>query len=178
MITSPTQALELNKASIDVLAALAASAFQAAEKLAQLNLAASRTMLQDSTAAAQTLLAIKDPKEVATVAQSWVGPNAEKVTGYAQTAYDIASEANANVAAIVDTQVAEGKRKIAEYLELAAKNAPAGSEAVLALFRNAVTAANTSLDALNAASRQGNELARAGTAAAVSAVNQAVRKVA
>jgi phasin family protein len=178
MITTPTQALELNKASIDVLSALAASAFQATEKLAQLNLAASRTMLQDSSAAAQSLLAVKDVQGAVDVARSWAAPNAEKFAGYTRTAMEIAAAAGSNVSGILDTQVEEGKRKVTELLELAAKSAPAGSEPVLALFRSAVSTANSTFDTLAAAARQGTEYARTNAEAAVNAAGEAARKVA
>lgn len=176
MVSTQNQALELNKAGIDVLSALAASAFQAAEKLGELNLAAGRTLLQDSTAAAQSLLSMKDPQEAFKIAQSWAAPNAEKIAGYTRTAYDIAATAGNSVSAIVDTQVEEGKRKVAEYLDLAAKSAPAGSEPVLAVFRNAVAATSTAFDTMAAAARQGQEFARASTAAAVSAAGDVVAK--
>jgi len=175
MVPTPNQVLELNKASIDVMSALAASAFEAAEKLAQLNVAASRTLLQDTTAAAQGMLGAKDLQEAVTLAQAWAQPNAEKFAGYARTAYDIANQAGTGVSAIVETQVEEGKRKVAEFLDLATKSAPSGSEPVLALFKNAVAAANTTIDTLARATRQGTEFAQSNVSAAVSAAGDVVK---
>jgi len=75
---------------------------------------------------------------------------------------------------VVERQVADSNRRVAEMLDYAAKNAPAGSEQTLALLRNAVAAGNTAFDTVSKVSRQASDWAEANFAAAAKATTSAV----
>jgi hypothetical protein len=100
-------------------------------------------------------------------------PSVEKFVSYSRTVYGIASGAGAEVSRIVETQIADGNKKVADLVEFAAKNAPAGSEPAMSMFKSAVAAANTAYDTFSKASKQAADLVESNMAAATSATMKA-----
>ncbi len=174
MVTTPNQMLEMQKTQIDAMNAFGSSIFQAAEKLAQLNLAATRAFLKDSTTAARTLLSAKDPQDFAGITAAIAQPGAEKMAEYARSAYAITSTAGAEITRALDTQIAEGNRKISEFIDQVAKSAPAGSEHAIGLAKSSLSAANSAYDAVTKAARQAAETAESNFATAVAVATDAV----
>jgi hypothetical protein len=117
----------------------------------------------------------KDPQELASLAGTLAQPSAEKLASYSRSAYQIASAAGAEIAKVVETQIAEGNRKLAEMIDQAAKSAPAGSEHAISLIKNSLSAANTAFDAVTKATRQATETAESNIAAAVAVATDAVK---
>ncbi|HYB50265.1 MAG TPA: phasin family protein [Burkholderiaceae bacterium] len=175
MYTNPSQILELQKSQLEAVQAVGNSVLLAAEKLAQLNLATSRTLMQDAAGAVQSLLGAKDPQEAATLAGSLAQPAPEKMVSYTRSAYGIASEAGAEVSKVIEAQVAQGNRKLAEFVEFAAKSAPAGSEPAMNLIKNSLATASSAFDAVTKAARQASETAESNIAAAVAAAGDVVK---
>ncbi|HXW65329.1 MAG TPA: phasin family protein, partial [Burkholderiaceae bacterium] len=68
MYASPNQIFEMQKSQLEALQAVGSSVLLAAEKLAQLNLATTRALMQEGAGAAQDFIGAKDPQEAATVA--------------------------------------------------------------------------------------------------------------
>ncbi len=167
MVPTPNQLLEIQKTQFDALHAFGSSMFQATEKLAQLNLATTRAFLQDSAGTAHSLLSAKDPQEFAGITTALAQPGAEKLAGYARSAYAITSAAGAEITKVLETQIAEGNRKLSEIIDVVAKSAPAGSEHAISLIKNSLSAANTAYDAVTKAARQATETAESNIAAAV-----------
>jgi len=167
MYPNQAQMLEIQKTQFDALHAFGSTLFQATEKLAQLNLATARAFMQDSAGSAQTLLSAKDPQELATLAGSLAQPGTEKLAGYARSAYAITTAASSEISKVIETQIAEGNRKLAELIDVAAKSAPAGSEHAISMIKSSLSAANTAYDAVTKAARQATETAESNIAAAV-----------
>ena len=175
MYPNQNQILEMQKSNVDAIQAFGATVFQAAEKLAQLNLSATRAMLQDGAGAAHSLLTAKDPQDLVTVAGTLAQPGAEKMASYSRNAYNIASAASAELSKVFEAQMAEGNRKLNELIDIAAKSAPAGSEHAISLLKNSLSAANTAFDAVTKAARQASETAESNIAAAVAVATDAVK---
>jgi hypothetical protein len=88
--------------------------------------------------------------------------------------YSIVSSAGAEVRKVVETQMEEGNNKAAQFVEFAAKNAPAGSEPVVSMLKNAVAVCNTAYDTLSKAAMQAFEAAESNLSAATQAAVSAV----
>ena len=174
MFATPTQFSEIQKNHLDVLYALSQVALNTTEKLVGLNLAAMKAAMDESAATTQSMLGIKDAQDALAVGGNLAQPALHKVVGYSRNVYSIVSTAGAEVRKVVEDHIAEGNEKAAQLVEFAAKNAPAGSEPVVSLFRNAVAACNTAYDTFNRATRQAFEAAESNmenaTQAAVNAV--------
>jgi phasin family protein len=175
MYPSPTQLLALQKTQIDALQAFGSTVFDATEKLAQLNLATTRTILQDGVEVAHNLLAAKDPQELTTIGGNYAQPGAEKIASYSRSAYTIASNASAEFTRIVEAQIAEGNRKMAEAFEAVTRSAPPGSEHAISLLKNSISAASTAFDAVTKAARAASETAESNIAAAVAVASDAIK---
>jgi phasin family protein len=175
MYASPSQLIEMQKTQLDALQAVGSAVFEAAEKLAQLNVSASREALQDGAGVAQSLLSAKDPQELTAITGTLAQPGAEKFANYSRNVYAIASATSAELSKIVEAQIAEGNRKFAEFIDFAAKSAPAGSEHAFGMLKSSLSVANSAFDAVTKAARQAGETAESNIAAAVAVAADAVK---
>jgi phasin family protein len=173
MITTPAQFAELNKSQLDALFALSHTMFDATEKLVDLNLAAAKATMEESAERATALMSARDVQELMALTGGLAQPTVEKMVSYSRTVYGIASGAGAEVSRIVETQVAEGNKKVADMVEFATKNAPQGSEPAVSMLKSAVAAANTAYDTFSKATKQAVDMVESNVAAATSATMKA-----
>ena len=75
-------------------------------------------------------------------------------------------------------QAAEVQKKISGLVVAAAKNAPAGSETAVAIFKSAVSAANNALESVQKAVKQATDVAEANFNNAASTAMNATKAVA
>ena len=143
MFTTPAQFAELQKGQMDAAVALSQTFFDATERLMELNLAAAKATLEESVEKTQALLSAKDVQELFALSTGNAQPTLEKAVSYSRTVYGIANGANAEVSRIVEAQIAESNKKVAQLIDFAAKNAPAGSEPAVTAFKSAVAAATS-----------------------------------
>jgi len=140
------------QANLNAMVELSQAAFANVEKLAGLNLEAARTVLDDSAAVAKAALSAKDPQELLGLVQASV--NTEKATAYGRQVQDIVSASQADLTKLVEAQIADAQSKLQALVETAAKNAPAGGENMVALFKQAVSASNAAYESAQKAAQQ------------------------
>jgi phasin family protein len=176
MFTTPEQMIAMHKAAIESLQALALKSVEGFEKLAELNMAAAKSTMDETAEQFKALLEVKDPKSFADLAMVSAQPATDKATAYARHVYEITTETNGEIAKIVEKQFAEGNKQLYAAIDAAAKNAPAGSEGMVSFVKQAVSAANTAYDQVNNATKRVVELTEANMAAAAkTTVNGAAR---
>jgi phasin family protein len=185
MYATPAQFAEIQKSQVDAMNALGHALFNTTEKLVNLNLTATRALLQESADTMQSLLGAKDIQEFVSLSSGLTQPAIEKAVSYSRNVYGIASGAGAEVTKIVEAQIAESNRKLTEMVEFATKNAPAGSEPALSMFKSAAAASNTAFDTFSKAAKQATDWAESNftaaanaTVTAAAAANDAAKKVA
>jgi hypothetical protein len=66
----------------------------------------------------------------------------EKAVAYSRSLYEIASQTQDEFGKIFEAQFAEVNKNVANVLDKAAKNAPAGSDVAVAAVKSAIAAAN------------------------------------
>jgi phasin family protein len=181
MISTPAQVAEFQKSQLDALFALSHTMFEATEKLVDLNLAATRALLEESAEKTQAMLGVKDVQELLSVGSGLAQPSLDKVVSYNRNVYGIASGAGADFSRIFETQIAQGNKQVAEMIEFASKNTPTGAEPAVSMFKSALAAANTAYDTVAKASKQAVDMAEsnlnAATAATVKAASNVVKPV-
>ncbi len=166
------QILASHKANIETLFGLTSKAFEGVEKLVELNLTASKAALAEAAGTTQALLGVKDAQELLALQSSLFQPLAEKAASYSRHLYDIASGTGAEFGKAVEAQAVEAQQKLQSVVENAAKNAPAGSETAVAVFKSAVAAGSNALESVQKAVKQASEVAEANfNAVANTAVN-------
>jgi phasin family protein len=163
------QLVELQKSQLNTIAAVSQALFGASEKLIALNLAAAKAAFEDATQSSHALLSARDPQELLGLATSAGQPALEKFVGYSRNAYGIATGTQAELSKIIEEQISEGNKKVAEFVEMATQHAPAGSESAVSFFKTALATANTAFDTVHKASRQASDWAESNFVSATTA---------
>ena len=174
MSLTAEQIVASQKAALETLFGLTNKAFEGVEKLVELNITASRAALSEAAAHTQAVLSVKDAQELLALQASVLQPLAEKTAAYSRHLYDIASGTGAEFNKAVEAKTAETQKAFVTLVDGAAKNAPAGSETAVAMFKSSVAAANNAIESVQKAVKQATEVAEANfVAASDSAVNAA-----
>ena len=161
-----------HKANMETLLGLTSKAFEGVEKIVELNMTASKAAMSEVGNHAKAVLSVKDAQELLALQSSMFQPLAEKTAAYSRHLYDIATSSTAEFTKTVEGQAAEVQKKFAGLVDSAAKNAPAGSETAVAVFKSAVSAANNALESVQKAVKQATDVAEANfNTAAANAVN-------
>jgi phasin family protein len=174
------QLMASHKANIETLFGLTTKAFEGVEKLVELNLTASKAALSEANAHTQSLLSVKDAQELLALQSGLFQPLAEKTAAYSRHLYDIANGATAEFSKNLEGQASDAQKQFMGLVDNAAKNAPAGSEAAVAIMKSTVAAANNALESVQKAVKQATEVAEANfnamAATASNATKQAAKK--
>ena len=182
MFTVPEQFSAAAKANFEAQLALfttlTGKAFDSVEKIVDLNLNAAKASLEDSSITAKQLLSAKHPQEFFSLTAAQAQPSAAKAIAYGRHLAGIATTAQAEFARITEEQIAETGRKVSALVDDVSKNAPAGSENVVALFKNAIGSANAGYEQFSKTTKQAVEVMKANVNSAVSQFSQAVEKTA
>ncbi|MEI8324544.1 MAG: TIGR01841 family phasin [Betaproteobacteria bacterium] len=168
------QVMASHKANVETLFGLTTKAFEGVEKLVELNVTASRAALEEVASHTKSVLSVKDAQELLALQAGMLQPLAEKTAAYSRHLYDIATGAGSEFTKAFEGQAAEAQSKFMGVVDSAAKNAPAGSEAAVAVMKGAVTAANSAFESVQKAVKQASDAAEANfNAVASTAVNAA-----
>jgi phasin family protein len=171
------QVLATQKTQFDTLFGLSGKAFAGIEKLAQLNLSASKAALSEAAQNTQAALSVKDAQELLALQASVLQPLADKSMAYSRHLYDIAAGTSAEFSSAFEAQAAAAQE---QFVDNIAKNAPAGTESAVAVMKSAVAAAGNAYDAVQKAVKQASELAEQNIAAvsqtAVASTKAAAKK--
>ena len=174
MALTPEQMIAAHKANLETLFGLTNKAFEGMEKLVQLNVTASRAALNETEAHARSMMSVKDAQELVALQAAMYQPLAEKAASYSRHLYDIASGTGSEFGNAMQTKAAEAQQSLTAMVDSASKNAPAGSEAAVAMMKNSVSAANNAFESVQKAVKQATDAAEANfNAVATSATDAA-----
>jgi phasin family protein len=171
---SPEQISAAGKANVETMMFIANTAFASAERLAALNLNTARSLLEDSVANVNAMLAIKDPQAMMGLQASLAQPAVEKAVAYSRSVYAIATETQEELNKVLEAQATTMNANVNSALDQAVKSAPAGSDVAVAAVKQAIAAANSAYDSMSKAAKQVAEIAEANVAAATTATVKAV----
>jgi phasin family protein len=168
------QVMKSHKANLETFFGLTSKAFEGVEKMVELNMAASKAALADASNHTQSVLDVKDAQELLALQSGLLQPLAEKTLAYNRHLYDIATGVTAEFSKNLEKQTAEAQKKFMDVVDNSAKNAPAGSEAAVAMMKSSVAAVNNAMESVQKAVAQATEVAEANfNAVAATATNGA-----
>ena len=174
MALTPEQIASAHKANIETLFGLTTKAFEGVEKILELNVAASRAALSEAASHSKAMLEVKDVQSLLALQSSFFQPLAEKTAAYNRHLYNIANSTGAELSKALEAKSSEYQQSFNNLVESTAKNAPAGSEAAVAVMKSAVSAANNAFEGVQKAVKQASDLAEANfKAVAATATNAA-----
>ena len=169
------QVLAAHKANVETLFGLTNKAFEGVEKLVELNLQVAKAAMSEAAASTKAALSIKDAQELVALQAGLLQPAAEKAAAYSRHLYDIAASTGAELTKAAEATTADAQKKFMGLVDSAVKNAPAGSENVVALVKSAVAAANNAFDGVQKATKQATDVAEANFQAMTSTAVKAAK---
>ncbi len=177
MYATPEQFAAANKASVDALFTVAQAQFSAFERLSALNFNTTKAAFESSVSQAKALMSVKDAQEFANLSANVAQPALEKAIAYSRNVYEVASQTQAEVTKLAETQAAVMNKSLVALMDKLSANAPAGSDVAVAAVKSAMAATNSAYDSFTKAVKQATDLAEANvTAATANVVKQAGKK--
>jgi phasin family protein len=179
-ISNIEQLSATQKAGAEVLSNLLRSAFNGMERLAALNMAASRDFFNSVAGNAQQLLSIKEPSDLSKFNAGLAQPSLDKWMEYSRNVYDLVSSLQKDVAGVLESQYAQFSKSAAASADKA-KSTP-GGDVFAAAVKSVLDATSRSFDQMNAMAKQVSEIAEANmkvaanTAQAAGAATRAAAK--
>ncbi|CAB3800817.1 hypothetical protein LMG28614_05253 [Paraburkholderia ultramafica] len=151
---TPQQLVTAQQAGLETLFGLTNKAFEGFEKLVTLNFQVGKATLAESQEILAKGLSASNPGELLALPASLSQPAAEKVAAYGRQVHEIVSEVQSEISAAATAQVQQFQRDAQAFVENLKKNAPAGSESVIAAWNSAFSAASATYESANKAARQ------------------------
>ncbi len=143
---TPEQLIATNKSNVQAMAAFGNNVFAGYEKLVELNLAASKAMMTESFDNLQTVAGRQRPVRVPVAANRFAAIDGREVDRVRQPRGRHPAESGAEVTKKFEDSFAESQKNLSALVENIAKNAPAGSEAAVALFKSTVSASQNAIE--------------------------------
>ena len=169
------QITSAQKNNLNVFFGLTETAFSGVEKLVELNLAAAKAAFNENVQHVQAMMSIKDPAEIVALQSAFYQPIAEKSVAYSRHVYEIATSTISELSKSIESQAQEAQHAMMSMIDGATKNAPQGSEAAVAMFKNAMAASQNAIETAQKAIKQVTETAEANIQAAVSSATTATK---
>jgi phasin family protein len=166
MYNATEQFAELNKVGYENAVKLAALSLEKAERLANLNIAAAKIVLEYGVNNANAVAGVKDVQELFTLRAKLAETGVQNALGYSRGVYEIASDAQSEFSAFAEEAWANYTKGVAAWVEKATKNAPAGSDVAVTALKSTVAATTAAFDQISKATKQVASFADASVRAA------------
>lgn len=134
--------------------------FNAAQKVNELNIQVTQTLMDEAISNTQQVLTAKDPTEVLSVIAGQAQPNAEKVRAYQQHLTDIAANTQVDLIKSAESHIPEASRTAQDMAKEVQRKAAEETEQVTQRQRSAMEKLTSPI-----AARQGQDTATKGTGA-------------
>lgn len=166
------------KANLDANFALYASlthkTLESVEKLINLNISTVKASMEASSTVARKILTAKDPEEFLAAISEQAKPKFDTAIAYGSNVASIASSTQSEFTKAAEAQMAQVSRKVTEIVDELAKKAPAGSENMIAIMKNAMGTVGTTYEQMTRTTKQAVEALEANLSTTVNQVAQAV----
>ena len=176
MNASPSPFAEFHQAGMAVLIEFAHAQFAAFERFSALNFNVARSALNDNSTYARALLVTKDTPELSRLSAALVLPAVDKTIVYSLGVCKLGSQAQAEMARLVDAQANGFSNSMAIGLEKFAQYVPAGSGIAVKAVKSAFDTASSAFGSLTEFGVKTSELAQTKLAAVSSGIADADAK--
>jgi phasin family protein len=173
MLASSTIFADFHEAGLDALLEFAQAQFAAVERLAALNLNVARETIGDGRDYASALLVGSDTPELSRLGVALAMPALDRTLVYSLGVCELGSQAQANVARLVDAHATGFSNSLAMQLEKLMQYAPPGSGMAVKAVKSALQNANSAVDSLTEFGMKTSELAQTKIAALTAGIGQA-----
>lgn len=180
MLPIQDQISDTARANIDANMALYTSlshkALENVEKLINLNISAVKSSMEVSSDIARKMLTAKGPEEFFAVIAEQAKPKFDTAIAYGSQFANIASSTQSEFTRAAESQMAQVGRKVNEMVEEITRKAPAGSENMIAIMKNAMGTMGSTYEQMTKTTKQAVEALETNIAATANQVAQSVAK--
>lgn len=159
---NPEKLQSAQKANLDLLQQISGKVFASVEQLSQLQFKALRESTEEQFEGVRKLLAVRDPQGFADLQASFSQPAAqtERLAEFNRQVQALIVGTQSDIAQLTSSQVEAGTAQVQEFVEEISKNAPAGSEPVVAAFKSGLANAGTVFENAQKTAKQATEAAQ------------------
>ena len=161
------------KASAEVMTTLMRTAFEGMQKMAELNMAATRDFFNTTVANANTVMSLKDVKDLSKVNESLAKPNFDQLLGYSRSVYELMAEMQQEIGSIMESQYSQFAKNATTAIDKS-KAAPVGGDVFAAAMKSMLDATNNAYNNISTMAKQMSDIAEANVKSASSATAKAV----
>ena len=146
---------QINSKGLEATFSLSEAALENAQKLAELNYAASKDVLVNTQDSNQQVLTAKDPKQVAELlsAETLQAASTQAVA-YQKKVSKVLRDGNKEFVNVVDASIDQLQNGFQDWINTVTTNAPAGSDAFLSSFKTVYGSALQGFEQFRAASKE------------------------
>jgi len=146
---------QMNSKGLEASFSLSEAAIENAQKLAELNYAASKDVLVNTQDGIQQVLTAKDPKQVTELLSAETLQSASNLAvAYQKKVSKVLRDSNKEFANVVDASIDQLQDGFQDWINTVAANAPAGSDAFVSSFKTAYGSALQGFEQFRAASKE------------------------
>ena len=146
MTNFPQELNTVAQAQIEGVIRVATLAADGAEKIAAVQLKAAKSSFEDGVKQMKALAAVKEATELQALGAKFMQPGMEKANAYAKELYESVAASSSEFAKLFEDQVASVNKQAIVAVDAMLKNAPAGSEPMVAAFKQMMGMANQAYD--------------------------------
>ncbi|APC05155.1 hypothetical protein AOC10_00720 [Polynucleobacter asymbioticus] len=169
---------QINSKGLEATFSLSEAALENAQKLAELNYAASKDVLVNAQDGIQQVLTVKDPKQVAEILNTETMQAAgNQAAAYQKKVSKVLRDGNKEFANVVDATIDQLQDGFQDWINTVAANAPAGSDVFLSSFKTAYGSALQGFEQFRAASKEAFATAEKNADQAIEAVQGQIAQV-
>lgn len=162
------------KANTEVLMAMMRTSFEGLQRIADLNMAATRELFDTTISNANSLMSAKDINEAARINQSLAKPSVERMVDYSRRLYELMAQMQKEMTGIVESQYSQFAKTAAGAIDKTKASAPVGGDVFAAAMKSMLDATNKVFDQMSATAKQMSDVTEANVQAATSATAKAV----
>ena len=146
---------QINSKGLEATFSLSEAALENAQKLAELNYAASKDVLVNAQDGIQQVLTAKDPKQVTEMLNAETLQSAgNQAVAYQKKVSKVLRDSNKEFVNVVDASIDQLQDGFQDWINTVAANAPAGSETFLSSFKTVYGSALQGFEQFRAASKE------------------------
>jgi len=169
---------QINSKGLEASFSLSEAALENAQKLAELNYAASKDVLVTTQDGIQQILTAKDPKQVTEILNTETLQSAgDQAVTYQKKVSKVLRDGNKEFVNVVDASIDQLQDGFQDWINTVAANAPAGSEAFLSSFKTVYGSALQGFEQFRAASKEAFATAEKTTDQAIETVQGQMAQV-
>jgi phasin family protein len=157
---------EIGRTTVDTAARLTRISMDSAERAIAVQLEYAKGAVSQATLNARALTQARDVQEFAALPTRIAENTLENMLGYSRSLYEVASEAQSELAKLAEERLAAFQQAVVETVEQAARTAPAGGDVAAAAIKSTMAATTAAFDSFNKAAKHVASYADAGVKAA------------